>query len=109
MRDFLYFVAAKAREKVIAFRGFTRAFLFGLIENSGPECLLPMLSQDQSTTGHIKQLIAEFLGVPEPRDIDRLSAASLNLLFMCIPDPNNLSRYCSDFPFRFYCLPNNYF
>jgi len=104
-RDFFYSIAAKAREKVVAYEGFTRGFLYGLIASPGLSCALPLLIRDSETTKSLKELIAAFAGVPSGKEVGRYRAASLNLLFMCMPDPENLSLYCMAIPGHAYCGP----
>jgi len=86
----LYSVAAKAREKVVAFEGFAQ-FCCGMVVDPGPTCALPMLVGDDETTQKLKKEIEEFVGVPSGENVGRLRAVSLNLLFTCLPDPENLS------------------
>lgn len=99
--EFLRSVAAKAREKVLAFDGFTQGFLLGTIDD---QCALSMLNQNP-----LKELIKELVGVPGGEEVGRLRAVSLNLLFTCLPDPNNLSLYCMDVPGRAFCPIKDYF
>lgn len=84
--EFLHSIAAEARERVITFEGFTKAFLFGMIDRPGSSCKLPMLIRDNATTKGLKELIADFAGVPELEQVDRLRATSLHLLFACLDD-----------------------
>ena len=77
----MYAVAAKAREKVIAFEGFTQGFLHGFRPNPAPGSHLGMLLLDNETTLGLQKIIAEFAGVPDESDVGRLRLASLNLLF----------------------------
>jgi len=94
--DFLHFVAAEARERVVAFEWFARGFLFGLIDMPGSDCLLPILVQGKATVTALTDTIGEFAGVPLRKDVARLRAASLNLLFMGSPDDlDKLSFFCS--------------
>jgi len=104
-REFLYSVAAKAREKVVAFEGFMH-FCFGLVDDPGPNCALPMLIGDKQDERQLQRAdFVAFVGVPSGDEVGRLRAASLNLLFMCVPDPENLSMYCMPTPGQVYCGP----
>lgn len=93
--DLLCLVAADARERVVAFEGYTKGFLFGMVDE---HCALSLLNQDPETSTSLKDLIAGFTGVPLGRDLGKLRAAAFNLPFMCTPDPEDLSVYFSDDP-----------
>jgi len=57
---------------------------------AGPNCALPMLVGDDEMTQKLKKQIQEFAGVPSCENVGRFRAASLNLLFTHLPDPQNL-------------------
>jgi hypothetical protein len=101
--EFLHSVATKAREKVLLFEWHRRIFMpvFDSPDDSstsGLDCLMPLMFQDDETGLTLKKKMLIFLGgdpitgIPDEKQVSRLRAASLYLLFM----PNRLRPYDLD-------------
>ena len=78
--SFLQQVWAEAEAKLEAHDGFTRGLLCGMSHYAGSECHLPMLAHGSETSLALKQLIADFAGVPRGKQLRRLRQASLPYL-----------------------------
>jgi len=78
--SFLRQVWAEAEAKLEAHDGFTKGLLCGMSGYAGSECHLAMLAHGLETSFALKQLIADFAGVPRGKQLRRLRQASLPYL-----------------------------